>query len=144
MKRGITEEQIIAVLREHEAGATADLARKHGISEANAVQLESKVRRHASEREKISFHQLNKKTGRRTARSIPKAVIRWSPATSSSRAAIILNPDEEVQARLHLIFAKFRELQSARAVMRFLRANALPLPVRPLLGPSTHDTASRD
>jgi putative transposase len=30
-----TEEQIIAVLKEHEAGAkTADLARKHGISEA--------------------------------------------------------------------------------------------------------------
>jgi putative transposase len=36
MKRiRFTEEQIIAVLREHEAGAkTADLARKHGISEA--------------------------------------------------------------------------------------------------------------
>lgn len=36
MKRGrFTEEQMIAVLGEHEAGArTADLARKHGISEA--------------------------------------------------------------------------------------------------------------
>ena len=36
MKRiRFTEEQIIAVLREHEAGAkTADLARKHGISAA--------------------------------------------------------------------------------------------------------------
>ena len=36
MKRiRFTEEQIIAVLREHEAGAkTGDLARKHGISEA--------------------------------------------------------------------------------------------------------------
>ena len=36
MKRArFTEEQIIAVLREHEAGAkTADLARKYGISEA--------------------------------------------------------------------------------------------------------------
>jgi putative transposase len=36
MKRGrFTEEQIIAVLREHEAGAkTADLARKHSIYEA--------------------------------------------------------------------------------------------------------------
>jgi putative transposase len=36
MKRSrFTEEQIIAVLKEHEAGAkTAELARRHGISEA--------------------------------------------------------------------------------------------------------------
>jgi putative transposase len=36
MKRArFTEEQIIGVLKEHEAGAkTADLARKHGVSEA--------------------------------------------------------------------------------------------------------------
>ena len=34
-KERFTEEQIIGVLREHEAGAkTADLARKHGVSEA--------------------------------------------------------------------------------------------------------------
>ena len=39
MKRiRFTEEQIIAVLREHGAGAkTADLARKHGVSEATTL-----------------------------------------------------------------------------------------------------------
>ena len=58
--------------------------------------------------------------------------------------AIVLNPDEEVQIRLHLVFAKFRELQSARAVMRFLRANALPLPMRPLVGPSPHEVIWRE
>ena len=57
---------------------------------------------------------------------------------------IILNPDEEVQARLLLVFAKFRELQSARGVMRFLRASGLPLPVRPILGPSPHDVVWRE
>src|SRR6202795_1358666 len=58
--------------------------------------------------------------------------------------AIILNPDEEVQARLNLVFVKFRELQSARGVMRFLRASGLPLPVRPILGPSPHDVVWRE
>src|SRR5437588_12975397 len=52
---------------------------------------------------------------------------------------IVLNPDEEVQARLHLVFAKFRELQSARRVMRYLDRNGLSLPLRPLLGPSPHE-----
>ena len=34
-RKRFTEEQIIGVLKEHEAGAkTADLARKHGVSEA--------------------------------------------------------------------------------------------------------------
>ncbi len=58
--------------------------------------------------------------------------------------AIILNPDEEVQARLQLVFAKFREVQSARGVMRFLRTNGLPLPVRPVLGPSPHEVVWRE
>ena len=58
--------------------------------------------------------------------------------------AIILNPDEEVQARLRLVFTKFRELQSARAVMRYLRANGLPLSVRPLLGPAPHEIVWRE
>ncbi|WFU14603.1 recombinase family protein [Bradyrhizobium sp. CB3481] len=57
--------------------------------------------------------------------------------------AIVLNPDEEVQARLRLVFAKFRELQSARRVMRYLDRNGLSLPVRPLLGPSPHEIVWR-
>jgi putative transposase len=44
MKRvRLTEEQIIAVLREHDAGArTADLARKHGVSEATLYNWKAK------------------------------------------------------------------------------------------------------
>lgn len=57
---------------------------------------------------------------------------------------IMLNPDEEVQARLQLVFAKFHELQSARAVMLYLRRNALRLPVRPLVGPSPHEVVWRE
>ena len=52
---------------------------------------------------------------------------------------ITLTPDEEVQARLRLVFLKFQELQSAHAVMRYLRRNALRLPLRPLRGPAPHD-----
>jgi putative transposase len=45
MKRNkFTEEQILRVLREHEAGSkAADLARKHGISEATLYNWKSKV-----------------------------------------------------------------------------------------------------
>src|SRR6202451_2792943 len=57
---------------------------------------------------------------------------------------ITLNPDEEVQARLRLVFAKFRELQSARAVMLYLRRNALRLPVRPLFWTSPHELVWRE
>ena len=54
---------------------------------------------------------------------------------------VILNPDEEVQARLHLVFDRFRELQSANAVGRDLRRHGLALPVRVLRGPAPHEVA---
>ena len=43
MKRTrFTEEQIVAVLREHEAGMKTDLARKHGVSEATLYNWKAK------------------------------------------------------------------------------------------------------
>src|ERR1700757_3436160 len=50
-------------------------------------------------------------------------------------SGIGFKPDEEVQARLLHLFGKFRELGSAKAVMRHFQQANLLLPVRP---PSTH------
>lgn len=59
--------------------------------------------------------------------------------THSREGGVILTPDEEVQERLRLVFAKFRELRSAKAVMRYLRRAGLVLPVRPIRGPAPHE-----
>ena len=59
--------------------------------------------------------------------------------THSREGGVILSPDEEVQERLRLVFAKFRELRSAKAVMRYLRRAGLVLPVRPIQGPAPHE-----
>lgn len=53
---------------------------------------------------------------------------------------VIFNPDEEVQARLRLIFAKFDELGSARAVRDYLAREKLRIPARPPNGPEPHET----
>jgi DNA invertase Pin-like site-specific DNA recombinase len=53
---------------------------------------------------------------------------------------VILNPDEEVQARLRLLFTKFTELGSARAVRNYLLREQLRIPSRPVRGPTPHDT----
>ncbi len=59
--------------------------------------------------------------------------------THSREGGVILTPDEEVQERLRLVFTKFRELRSAKAVMRYLRRAGLVLPVRPIQGPAPHE-----
>lgn len=51
---------------------------------------------------------------------------------------VVLNPDEEIQARLHVVFDKFDELGSARAVTRYLQRHHLSLPTRPLQGAAPH------
>src|SRR5260221_12338242 len=51
---------------------------------------------------------------------------------------VMLNPDEEVQARIQLVFEKFRDIRSAGGVMRYLRAAHLPLPARPRVGPAPY------
>jgi hypothetical protein len=52
---------------------------------------------------------------------------------------VILNPDEEGQARIRLVFEKFREIREACGVMRSLRAAHLPLPARPRVGPAPYE-----
>lgn len=52
---------------------------------------------------------------------------------------VVLHPNEEIQARVRLVFDKFRELGSARAVMRYLQHEGLKVPVRLLRGPGPHE-----
>ena len=48
-----------------------------------------------------------------------------------------------MRARLRLVFAKFRELGSAKAVTRYLRHAGLALPVRPVARPAPHEVVWR-
>ncbi|HVN56509.1 MAG TPA: recombinase family protein [Anaerolineaceae bacterium] len=52
---------------------------------------------------------------------------------------VLFHPDTEVQSRIRLVFEKFEELGTARAVVRYLHNQDLWLPSRPLLGPAPHD-----
>jgi hypothetical protein len=47
-----------------------------------------------------------------------------------------LDPDQSVQDRIHLVFAKFRELGSGQKVLRYLATHGLKLPRRQTAGPS--------
>src|SRR6476659_6685810 len=97
------------------------------MSEAELHQI--KIRLHQGERQKAARGELRL--------PLPAGLIH------TRDGGVTFNPDEEVQERLRLVFAKFRELRSAKAVMRYLRGGNLLLPVRPLLGPAPHDVVWR-
>jgi DNA invertase Pin-like site-specific DNA recombinase len=97
------------------------------MSEAELHQI--KIRLHQGERQKAARGELRL--------PLPAGLIH------TRDGGVTFNPDEEVQERLRLVFAKFRELRSAKAVMRYLRRVNLLLPVRPLHGPAPHDVVWR-
>ena len=92
------------------------------MSEAELHQI--KVRLHAGEQQKAERGELRL--------PLPVGLVRQQDGH------VTLNPDEEIQARLRLVFEKFEELGTARAVMRYLHRHDLPLPTRPLQGPVPH------
>ena len=92
------------------------------MSEAELHQL--KIRLHAGEKQKAERGELRM--------ALPVGLERQIDGS------VILHPDEEIQARLRMIFAKFDEFGSAHAVMRYLHRHDLPVPTRPLLGPFPH------
>jgi DNA invertase Pin-like site-specific DNA recombinase len=97
------------------------------MSEAELHQI--KIRLHQGERQKATRGELRL--------PLPAGLIQ------NRDGSVTFHPDEEVQERLRLVFAKFRELRSAKAVMRYLRRGNLLLPVRPLRGPAPHDVVWR-
>jgi DNA invertase Pin-like site-specific DNA recombinase len=62
--------------------------------------------------------------------SLPTGYVRLSSGE------VTFDPDEQVQAVIRLVFAKFAELGSCRRVFAYLRSQQIRLPVRPLYGPN--------
>jgi DNA invertase Pin-like site-specific DNA recombinase len=56
---------------------------------------------------------------------------------------VVKNPDEEVQARMYLLFGKFKEFATASGVVRYFRREGFLLPRRPVRGPAPHDIVWR-
>ncbi len=94
------------------------------MSEAELHQI--RMRLHQGERQKAARGELRL--------PLPAGLVQ-----ERGEGMITLNPDEEVQARLRFVFDTFRELQSAKAVMRELQRHGLALPVRPIRGPAPHE-----
>jgi len=93
------------------------------MSEAELHQLQQRLQageRHKAERGEVRL-------------ALPVGLVRLPSGE------VQLNPDEEVHARLRLVFQQFQELGTAKAVMRYLQQAGLPLPTRPLRGASPHE-----
>jgi DNA invertase Pin-like site-specific DNA recombinase/uncharacterized protein YndB with AHSA1/START domain len=97
------------------------------LSEAELHQL--KLRLHAGERHKAERGELRQ--------PLPAGLLRLRDNT------VILHPDEEVQARIQLVFTMFATLGSAHAVARAFVRDGLAPPTRPLQGPAPHDVLWR-
>jgi len=93
------------------------------MSEAELHHL--KLRLHAGERHKAERGEL--------PLPLPAGLAR------TRSGEVILSPDEEIQGRIRVVFEKFQELGTAKAVTRYLRRHDLSLPARPLQGPAPHD-----
>src|SRR6185437_7658921 len=99
MKRArFTEQQIIAVLKEHEAGAkTADLARKHGVSEATIYNWKAKfggtdvIRGQAVEGAGGGEREAEEAAGRADARCgcVTRASFKKMVGPAAKRAAVV-------------------------------------------------------
>ena len=85
------------------------------MSEAELHHL--KLRLHAGERHKAERSELRL--------ALPVGLV------YARSGEITLDPDEEVQSRVRLVFAKFEELGTANAVVRYLRRAELLLPSSP-------------
>jgi DNA invertase Pin-like site-specific DNA recombinase len=93
------------------------------------------------------LHQIRQRLHQGERRKAARGDLRMPlPAGLTDRpgGGIMLNPDAEVQARIHLVFEIFARLGSAKAIVRYLRKAGLALPVRPLRGPAPHAVVWRD
>jgi len=63
------------------------------------------------------------------AQSLPTGLVR------DQNGVVQFDPDQSIQGRTRLVFAKFRDLGTARQVMCYLVAHSLKLPRRQITGP---------
>ena len=79
-------------------------------------------------RSRLILGKLNKARRGELFSLVPRGYIR------TADGSVALDPDEQVQSTLRLVFATFEDLKSVHGVLRYLVANGIRLPVRPHRG----------